>query len=377
MTEQQPEPQNLPEVAIHPDRRALMNPETDSWVAVVEKVATLAAQIAGTPFVPKGLRDSAPATAAAILYGREIGIPPMTALSAIDIIEGKPSVNAEQMRAMVFAAGHEIDILEYTDARCIMRGRRHGSDRWSPEVEYNINHAKNAGLMGKDNWRKNPRDMCFARATVRLCRAWFPDVIHGMHAAEEIGDEDTTPPETQLKSSSKVQRRRAIAPVAPPDDAGSVGWQPVSGGGVPAPPAPASGPAAAIASAAPPPPPPSAPAPEAQEVPTLPVEGPESPPAGSDEGPSPDRSGEPATKAQLRMYRAEFAKFDLNAPENRDRRMYVTRVLSSEDVGSSNDLTRGGISKVIDTLATFDNAKDLWGFVGDLHWDQADEGGNS
>ena len=52
----------------------------DGWGRQLADVAKLAGLIAGSPFVPEGLRSDA-AVAAAVLTGREIGIGPMTSLA--------------------------------------------------------------------------------------------------------------------------------------------------------------------------------------------------------------------------------------------------------------------------------------------------------
>ncbi len=191
--------------------------DTDSWVDVVRQVTLLSQQIAGTEFVPRGLRDSIPATAAAILYGREIGLPPMTALSQINVVEGRPGLSAEAMRALVLAAGHEIVFDETTSAICRVRGRRHRSQTWTT-VEWTIEHARQAGLLRRGSgWEKYPRDMLIARGTTALCRMIFPDVIHGFRSVEELVDmDDTTPGEPidapKTRRTTRVSRRTKTPP---------------------------------------------------------------------------------------------------------------------------------------------------------------------
>lgn len=192
--------------------------DTDSWTSVVREVTILAQQIAGTEFVPRGIRNSVPATAAAILYGREVGLPPMTALSQIHVVEGRPGMSAEAMRALVLAAGHEIEFDETTGAVCRLRGRRRFSETWTV-VEWTIDHARQAGLLRRGSaWESYPRDMLIARATTALCRMLFPDVIHGFRSTEELDDmgEPTTSTTrsrrtTNATTATKVSRRKPAA----------------------------------------------------------------------------------------------------------------------------------------------------------------------
>lgn len=117
---------NLPAPRQEPTRE-IARTDTDSWTNVFADVVELARGIADTEFVPRGLRGSIPATTAAILYGREVGLPPMTSLNNTHVIEGRPSLAAEVMRAMVIAAGHEIEVLESTGSVFRIRAKRRGS----------------------------------------------------------------------------------------------------------------------------------------------------------------------------------------------------------------------------------------------------------
>ena len=192
--------------------------DTDSWVEVVKDVGYLAESVAPTTFVPEGLRNNIAGTAAAILYGREIGLPPMTTLQTTHVIKGRVGISAEMQRALVLSAGHEIEYREVNAGRCVIAGRRAGGVNWT-EVAYSIDDAKTAGLLNNSNYRNNPTDMLIARASTRLCRMLFPDVIRGMASAEELEDldEDGTPVPATTTARAKVQRK----PRAPKNDDGA------------------------------------------------------------------------------------------------------------------------------------------------------------
>lgn len=195
---------------------------TDSWTDVVAEVAKLADFIAGTDFVPKDLRGKPAAVAAAILYGREIGLPPMTALEGIAMIEGRPSLYAETIRAQILAAGHELVIQEKSASKCVILGRRKGETEWHM-VTWTMEDARRANLLrpsksGKPSgWQTYPRAMLLARATTELARDKFADVTHGMRSAEELMDElDTVvgyqPPAEPPQPTTTVQRAAKNAP---------------------------------------------------------------------------------------------------------------------------------------------------------------------
>lgn len=201
-------------------RQDLRDRKTDSWTEVVGQVALFANQISPTLFVPKGLRDNPAAVTGAIMYGREVGFPPMTSLQVLHNIDGKVSMSAEGQRALVLQAGHEIVVEESTSAKCVIKGRRKGSTEWT-RTEWTIADARNANLVNKDNWKKYPKAMLVARASADLCRLAFPDVIRGLMAVEELedvvaitGGEPSAPTEP-----AKVQRQpRKKTPPAPKAD---------------------------------------------------------------------------------------------------------------------------------------------------------------
>lgn len=187
----------------------------------------LASRVADTDFVPKALRGKPEAVLACILAGHEAGISPMQSLAKIHVVEGRPAMAAELMRALVLRAGHELWIEESTSTRVIVAGQRAGSERVS-RVAWTLDDAKRANLAGKNNWKSYPRAMLLARATAELCRALFPDVLAGIsHTIEELADGDdvdaplepedagqataAAPPTTTAKA-----KRAATAPNAAP-----------------------------------------------------------------------------------------------------------------------------------------------------------------
>lgn len=148
----------------------------------------LASRVADTDFVPKALRGKPEAVLACILAGHEAGISPMQSLSKIHVVDGRPAMSAELMRALVLRAGHEIWVEEQSSTRVILKGQRAGSERVST-VTWTMDDAKRANLSGKQNWRSYPTAMLLARATSELCRMIFPDVLAGIsHTIEEIAD---------------------------------------------------------------------------------------------------------------------------------------------------------------------------------------------
>jgi hypothetical protein len=283
------------------------------WVARLRAAAEIANYVGETDFVPQALRGNAPAIAAAILYGGEIGLDPMTALQLIAVIRGRPTLTAEGQRAQILAAGHEIWLEESTTTRAIVAGRRAGSDRIG-RVTWTMDDAKRAGLAGQPAYRAYPREMLIARASAGLARQMFADVVRGLPATEELeGEQDgppaeppPAPPDTPPPAPATRTRRRRPAPT------------------------PAAGPA---------------PAPEPEPEPARPALPPTPPP---DDQPEPEPPAEPeSTSAQRRQMFALFRDLGL---EERDEQLEVVRQAIGRDVESRAELTLGEAATVIDAL---------------------------
>ena len=246
---------NLPALRQLRTSQELVNPVTDSWAEVLPQVAELARSICTTDFVPAALRNNVAGTTAAIHYNREIGLGPMTGLQAVHVIKGKVGISAEMMRALVFAAGHEIWFEDTNTSFCVIAGRRAGSDRVTT-VKYSETDAKTAGLFSNDNYRKNPRRMYQARATSELCALIFADIIRGMVSSEELyAEEEAAKIAVPASGGTTVERKtrgpRKASPAAlePANTVPLPGESKTDDGAVPPADAPtASGPSAAPSS---------------------------------------------------------------------------------------------------------------------------------
>lgn len=152
----------------------------------------VARRIADTEFVPKALRNRPEAVMAAIIAGRELGLPPMMSLQNIAVIEGKPTLSAQAMRAIVIARGHLIERVESDDEHCVMRGQRSDTGQELTVTWTMADVAKGGIDKGREgvktNWRMYPAQMLTARATSELCRLLFADLLGGLSYAGDGGE---------------------------------------------------------------------------------------------------------------------------------------------------------------------------------------------
>jgi hypothetical protein len=122
--------------------------------------------------------------------GEELGIPFMSSLRSISLVDGKITLEAGLMRALVFRRirDAQIDFIECSSEKCIVEMQRPGGK--VNRFIYTIDDAKVAGLLKKSNWQKYPISMLIARASAIGCRAIFPDALIGgsIYDPDEIGN---------------------------------------------------------------------------------------------------------------------------------------------------------------------------------------------
>lgn len=144
-------------------------------------------------FLKSGLMPSAVKTPAAaftiIQTGRELGIPPMAAIRGIAVIDGKPTVSADLMAALI-QREHGDDAVRFLPEECDERRatglyRRRGWNTYSRFV-YTIEDANRAGLTGKRNWQTHPAAMLRARWLSSVAKMAFNDTCNGLYLPEEL-----------------------------------------------------------------------------------------------------------------------------------------------------------------------------------------------
>lgn len=150
-----------------------------------------------------------------ILYGQELGFSPLQSCRTITVIQGKPTVDAAGLQALAQAAGGVIEVLEHSERICRLKVSRGKSFQ---EASFTMDEAAAMGLASKDNWRRMPKDMLYARAVSRGVRRMFADCICGFYSTEEMrdstgrGEEQPAPVEARV-----IEATAAVAGIVPAD----------------------------------------------------------------------------------------------------------------------------------------------------------------
>ncbi len=183
----------------------------------VGEVQSLSTMLGKSPLVPHSLRGKPGDIAITIMTGMELGLPPMTALRLIHVVQGRPVMAAELIVACALKASdcEYFRCVETTDKVATYETKRKG-DPAPVRHSFTIEDAKRAGLLNKDNWKKYPAAMLRARCKAALARDHYPDAAAGVYSADEAQDID---PRTTVDAAEDVQAIDAefteVAPKAP------------------------------------------------------------------------------------------------------------------------------------------------------------------
>jgi hypothetical protein len=129
-----------------------------------------------------------------VLAGAEIGLPAFASMSGIHIVQGKPVLGANLIATLVKNdPRYNYRVKQADNEVCALIWYEGG--QVVGESAFTIQEANAAGLTGKDNWRKYPSDMLFARALTRGARRFAPGIFGGapIYTPDELGvetDED-------------------------------------------------------------------------------------------------------------------------------------------------------------------------------------------
>lgn len=125
-----------------------------------------------------------------VMVGRELGLPAMASLRSIHVVEGRHTLSAALMVALVLKSGlaEYFEPVSFSATEATFETKRKGA-RKAVTLQHTIEMATTAGLVkDKSNWLNVPTDMLVARAQSRLCRMVYPDLMAGLYTPDELAE---------------------------------------------------------------------------------------------------------------------------------------------------------------------------------------------
>lgn len=184
----------------------------------LKEVWRLAEIVIASGLAPKSVR-SPEAAVVMIMTGRELGLTAMQSLRSIHVVEGKPLLSADLMLALVLRlpSCEAFSCVETSDTVATFVAKRRGQKE--TRLSFTAEQAKNAGLIGKDNWKKYAAAMLRARAISHLTRLVFPDAFVGVYEENEISPQrEAEHVDTDVRHVPESRPTPASAPESGPRD---------------------------------------------------------------------------------------------------------------------------------------------------------------
>lgn len=182
------------------DKAAIVATETGLQLKSFDDMWRFSRAVIASGLAPYGL-DTPEKVLICLQYGLEIGLPPMSALQNIMVVNKRPAIFGDAVPGLAIASGQ---VQELKDE---MIGSQ-GSDDWGYRVTvrragraeplirtFTVADAKRAGLWGKKGrngedtpWITYPQRMLLMRARTYALRDMFPDRLKGLRTVEEARD---------------------------------------------------------------------------------------------------------------------------------------------------------------------------------------------
>ena len=190
-TEQEQPPAPAAVMVRPPD---VLAPAPEEWERQLEPRSMTEAKALAKVMFDSGLFSAygtPQAVMSTVLAGRELGLTAMASLRAIHVVEGKPTLSADLIRALVLRSGKAkyFRCTERSATRATFETQRDEDPAF--RLTFTIEEAraawpKSEDAWAKSGWGKNPADMLIARASAKLARLVYPDVVHGLYLTDEM-----------------------------------------------------------------------------------------------------------------------------------------------------------------------------------------------
>lgn len=164
-----------------PDELAKKEAPVASNIAVIDMPLNEQTLKSLMPTLPERYESFADVVAT-IMVGRELGIPEMTALQELYVVNGSVSMSAKIAASLARQKGYRFKIVHDETQASVTAYEPDGFE--IGVFTFTREDAEQAGLMGKGAYKKYPKDMLLNKALMRAVRFAFPDAIMGYHTQE-------------------------------------------------------------------------------------------------------------------------------------------------------------------------------------------------
>ena len=207
----------------------------------MQEAMDYSAMIANSNMVPKAFQGKPADVLVAIQMGAELGLPTMQAVQNIAVINGRPTLWGDGMRAVIMSQSDLVDFKEWYDentktAHCKISRKLPQGSIADFNGSFSEEDAKNAGLLGRQGpWQQYRKRMQQMRAFGFAARDAYAHALRGIQLAEEVRDypveeRDITPAKNQQSADlrSRLQAKQPEPEVQAIEDKTDQDWAKMS-----------------------------------------------------------------------------------------------------------------------------------------------------
>ena len=144
--------------------------------------------IASGVFAEKDMERDMAKACIKIIAGQELGLKPFQAMRGIDIVKGQPMFKYQLVGAKIKESGrYDFKPIEVSNTRAAIQFYDHGKPVFLSE--FTMEDAKRQELAGKDNYKRIPKDMLYARALTNGANKVCPEIFFQQcYSPEDFGE---------------------------------------------------------------------------------------------------------------------------------------------------------------------------------------------
>jgi hypothetical protein len=148
-------------------------------------------QLAASNLLPRQYQKNPGNLMWALEYAEALQVPPMTVITGIHVIEGKPTASAQLIGGLARRAGHKLRVrFDRKTMTATAQVVRADDPDFTFESVWTLDRAKGANLTGKGVWKSYPDAMLKARAITEVARDACSEALFGViYTPEELGAE--------------------------------------------------------------------------------------------------------------------------------------------------------------------------------------------
>lgn len=185
--------------------------------ANLQERAAYIARIAPSTIIPTAYRGNPANAFVAAETGAALGLEPFQSLASIAVINGRATLSADLMAAVIRRAGHTLRIVENSPESVTAILIRADDKTFKFEVTWDKDKAMKAGLWGQRGpWSQYPAQMLRARAITEVARQGASEVLMGMIYSPE--DFNATITDTGEVIESQIVNDTPAKPTAAPQE---------------------------------------------------------------------------------------------------------------------------------------------------------------